>query len=105
MFCNHVERVPDIQFFLTSKVANDPALRNRVENASKRAAQYRQHVDQLRAGATVSVKSFEELADEASKFVDAFMKSRPPGAIISSGEDRRKDPRTPGGRSGREEWT
>ena len=106
MFCSHIERVPDIQRFLGAKVKEDAALRQRVEQAAKRAAKYRQHVDYLRKDASTPVSRFPDLIEEASRFVEAFQKSRRPSEGETPDIDRRKEPRTPGtGRTGREEWT
>src|SRR5712691_9013116 len=106
MFGSHIERVPDIQRFLGDKVKTDGAFRNRVEEASRRAGNYRQHVDDLRHTVPPLVQEFDPLIDEAAKFVEAFEKTRRTGEVVVSDSDRRKDSRTPGtGRSGREEWT
>jgi len=106
MFCSHIERVPDIQRFLAARVREDARFRERVEQASKRAGAYRQHVDYLRADGTPPAARFQDLIDETSRFVDAFQKSRRPTEGGAPDIDRRKEPRTPGtGRTGREEWT
>ena len=105
MFCSHIERVPDIQRFLGGKVKEDAAFRARVEQASKRATQYRQHVDYLRADAPAPAARFQDLTDETSRFVEAFQKTRRT-TDAAPDIDRRKEPRTPGtGHTGREEWT
>ena len=105
MFCSHIERIPDIQRFLAAKVKEDAAFRTCVEQASKRATKYRQHVDYLRADAASAVTRFQDVTDEATRFVEAFQKSRRT-TDTAPDLDRRKEPRTPGtGRTGREEWT
>src|SRR5204862_2210375 len=76
MFCSHIERIPDIQRFLAAKVKEDAAFRTCVEQASKRATKYRQHVDYLRADAASAVTRFQDVTDEATRFVEAFQKSR-----------------------------
>ena len=106
MFCSHIERIPDIQRFLGTRVKEDEALRARVEEASSRAAAYRQHIDYIRGDGLAPASKFEEIIDEAAGFVDAFQKSRHAKDAVVPEIDRRKDPRTPGtGRTGREEWT
>jgi beta-N-acetylhexosaminidase len=105
MFCSHIERVPDIQRFLAVKVKEDRDFRARVEEASGRAAKYRQHIDYLREEGLPPVPRFDDLLEETARFVDAFEKSRHAEAVASD-VDRRQDSRTPsGGRTGREEWT
>jgi hypothetical protein len=67
---------------------------------------YRQHIDRLRAAATESVTTFEDLVDEAARFVEAFTKTRGAHEVYVPEAERRKDSRDPrGGRTGREEWT
>jgi len=106
MFCSHIERIPDIQRFLGAKVKEDVAFRQRVEQASKRAAKYRQHVEYLRRDAAVTAARFQDVTDEAARFVDAFEKARRATESTAPDIDRRKEPRTSGtGRTGREEWT
>ncbi|HUJ14896.1 MAG TPA: beta-N-acetylhexosaminidase [Thermoanaerobaculia bacterium] len=106
MFCSHIERVPDIQNFLASKMKSDDAFRRRVQDASGRAATYRQHIDYLRRDASPSAARFEDLIDEAARFVEAFEAARPEHEVVVPDVDRRKNSRTPGtGRTGREEWT
>lgn len=103
MFCSHIERVPDIQRFLFEKMKSDVVFRQRVNEASTRAARYRQWVGRLRWNAPPPVQRFEELLDEASRFVEKFESTRQKAEVSASDEDRRKSSR--GGRTGREEWT
>jgi beta-N-acetylhexosaminidase len=106
MFCSHIERIPDIQRFLGTKVKEDEAFRARVEEASGRAARYRHHIDYIRRDGLPAASKFEEILDEAGRFADAFQKSRHATDAVVPEVDRRKDSRTPGtGRTGREEWT
>jgi len=96
--------VPDIERFLREKVKSDSAFRARVEEASMRAAQYSQHIDQLRA--IPPAPTFDDVIDEAARFVEAFQKAHSGHEPYVPEGERRKDPRTPGtGRTGREEWT
>jgi beta-N-acetylhexosaminidase len=105
LFCSHIERVPDIQRFLRSRIDEDPAISARFDDARARAERYRTHCESLRSAAPVAA-SFEQLIDEAVRFVEAFEKTRPPREGVPPDADRRKTSRTPGtGRSGREEWT
>jgi beta-N-acetylhexosaminidase len=106
MFCSHIERIPDIQRFLEQKVRVDSAFRARVEEASGRAERYRRHVARLRQNAPGPVATFQQLIDEATRFVETFTSTRHPHDIVVPDIERRKDSRTPGkGRTGREEWT
>jgi len=98
--------VPDIQDFLASKMKSDDAFRRRVEEASRRTRKYSQHIDYIRGEARPPVEKFDELIDEASRFVEAFQSARPEREVVVPDVDRRKNSRTPGtGRTGREEWT
>jgi len=106
MFCSHIERVPDIQNFLAAKMKSDDAFRRRVEGASRRAAKYRQHIDYIRGEASAPATLFDDVIDEAARFIDSFQAARPEHEVIIPESERRKNSRTPGtGRTGREEWT
>ena len=106
MFCSHIERIPDIQQFLGARVKDDKAFRIRVEDASRRAAAYRQHIDYVRRDGLPPAANFDDIVDETSRFVEAFQKARHGKDAVIPEVDRRKDSRTPGtGRTGREEWT
>ena len=106
MFCSHIERVPDIQNFLAKKMKSDDAFRRRVEGASRHAAKYRQHIDYIRGEASAPATRFDDVIDEAARFIDAFQAARPEHEVIIPESERRKNSRTPGtGRTGREEWT
>jgi len=106
MFCSHIERVPDIQRFLGTKMKEDSGFRARVEEASMRVGQHSQHIDYLRRDGLPPVSRFDDLIDEASRFVDVFQKTRHARDIVTPDADRRTGSRTPGtGRTGREEWT
>ena len=105
LYCSHIERMPEVLHYLSKRTATDPALRGRFEQAVGRAERYRQHCERLRAAAT-PVQSFDQLIDEAVKFLDEFQKTRPYREVVVPDSERRKGSRTPGsGRSGREEWT
>ena len=106
MFCSHIERIPDIQRFLGTRVKDDTAFRARVEDASRRASVYRQHIDYVRRDGLPPAVKFDDIIDESARFVDAFEKARRATDTITPDVDRRKDSRTSGtGRTGREEWT
>ncbi|HYS54568.1 MAG TPA: glycoside hydrolase family 3 N-terminal domain-containing protein [Thermoanaerobaculia bacterium] len=102
MFASHIERVPDIHRFLEARTRTDAILRSRVNEAAQRAAQYRQYVDHFRREAPPAT-SFEAVAEEVKRFVEAFEKTRGPHEVYVSEAEQRKKPR--GGRTGREEWT
>lgn len=104
MFCSAIERIPAIHEFLQRRTREDGSFRARAEDASRRAEAYRRHLDSLRRAAPPPPKRFEDLSEQAARFVEAFAKTRRPGEGAEG--DRRKEPRTPGtGRTGREEWT
>ncbi|HSP15010.1 MAG TPA: beta-N-acetylhexosaminidase [Thermoanaerobaculia bacterium] len=105
LFCSHIERVPEIQAYLRGRIAEDPSVRRRFDDARARGERYRAHCQSLRASAGPPVSSFDELIEESVRFGEAFEKTRPPREVLVPDDDRRKNPRTPGGRSGREEWT
>ena len=106
LFCNHIERVPDLQRYIREKAERDVAFGARIEQASRRARAYRQHVERVRKNAPPPVATFDEIIDEAVRFVEAFEKTRPARDVLVPDVDRRTNSRTPGkGRTGREEWT
>jgi len=106
LFCSHIERVPALQDYLDRRVAQDAVVRDRFDDAFTRCEAYRAHCDRLRAEGTGPVDSFDDLIDEAERFVTEFEKTRPHREIIIPDVDRRHNSRTPGkGRTGREEWT
>ena len=50
--------------------------------------------------------SFDEVIDEAVRFVEEFQRTRPEREIVIPEAERRQNSRMPGkGRTGREEWT
>ncbi len=106
LFCSHIERVPDLQRYIREKAERDVAFGARVEQASRRARAYQQHVERVRKNAPPPVATFDEIIDEAVRFVEAFERTRPARDVHVPDVDRRTSSRTPGkGRTGREEWT
>lgn len=106
LFCSHIERFPDIEKYLASRVRENSAVRARFEDARARAERYRTHCERIRKVGAPPVSSFKQLVDETVRFCDEFQATRPEGEVYVPAVDRRKNPRTPGtGRSGREEWT
>lgn len=105
LYCSHIERVPDLQHFFASRVKEDAAFRARFDEAAGRAERFRAHCDRLRAAAPPPLPSFRDVADEAARFVETFLAARPPREDATPDADRRQNPRKPGGRTGREEWT
>ncbi|HKO01257.1 MAG TPA: glycoside hydrolase family 3 N-terminal domain-containing protein, partial [Thermoanaerobaculia bacterium] len=104
MFCSHIERVPEIQQFLAAKVKEDGDFRARVEEAAGRGAKYSQHIDYIRREGLPPAAKFDDVLEEASRFVETFERTR--REVVTADTDRRKGSRTPGtGRTGREEWT
>ena len=105
LFCSHIERMPDVQRYLERRVKEDAAVRRRFDEAFERAEVYRAHCEKLRAAAGAGVGKFEDLLDETARFCDEFELTRPSRDPVLLDYERRKGPRHPGGRSGREEWT
>ena len=105
LFCSHIERVPDLQRYLRSRVREDAKVRARFEEAVRRCETYRAHCERLRSAAT-PLASWDEVIDEAVRFVEEFQRTRPERDVVVPDVDRRQGPRMPGkGRTGREEWT
>jgi hypothetical protein len=71
-----------------------------------RAEAYRAHCNRLRAAAGPPARAFDDLIEEAVRFIERFQATRPPREIYVPDSERRKGPRMPGkGHTGREEWT
>jgi beta-N-acetylhexosaminidase len=105
LFCSHIERIPDLQRHLRQRFNDDPKVRARFEEATRRCDAYRAHCDRLRAAAP-RAESFDDVIDEAARFVEAFQAARPEGHVVVPEIDRRHGSRVPGkGKTGREEWT
>ena len=105
LFCSHIERIPDLQTFIARRVMHDDKVKARFSEAIRRCDEYRAHCDRLRAAAPVPA-SWDEVIDEAVRFVEEFERTRPEREVFVPDVDRRKTGRTPGkGRTGREEWT
>jgi beta-N-acetylhexosaminidase len=101
LFCSDVERVPDLQRFLAGRVNDDAAVRARFTEAVARGERYRQHCQSLRDAAPEPLPSFDDVLDEAARFLDAFTAVHPEHAanLVDAHGSRGK------GRTGREEWT
>jgi beta-N-acetylhexosaminidase len=105
LICSHIERIPNVQRYLSKRCEEDAQFRARVDEAKGRAERYREHCNQLRAAAGPPPRHFDELIEEAIRFVDAFRQTRTHEVVVPD-VDRRQGSRHPGtGRSGREEWT
>jgi len=102
LYCSHIERVPQIQSHLHARVSGDDRYRTRFEEAMRRCEAHRAHCERLRTAAP-AVPSFEEVVDEAARFIEEFERTRPHRDVIVPDVDRRKSSRDP--RTGREEWT
>ena len=101
LFCSHIERVPDLQSHLERRVNEDANIRARFEEAEARCERYRKHCERLRSEASAPA-SFDEVLDDAARFVEEFEKTRPHREIVVPDVERRKNDRK---RTGREEWT
>ncbi len=105
LFCSHIERVPDLQSYLRRRMEEDDAVRARFAEAVRRCDIYRDHCERLRSAAPAP-SSWDDVLDEAVRFVEDFQSARPETSGVVPEVDRRKNERTPGkGRTGREEWT
>ena len=102
LFCSHIERVPDLQRYLRRRVEEDGRVRARFDEALGRCEKYRAHCEQLRAAAPPP-SSFDEVLDEAARFIEEYERTRPHREILVPDVERRKNDRKP--RTGREEWT
>lgn len=105
LFCSHVERMPDLQEFITRRVNEDSQVRRRFEDAVARGERYRAHCQRLRELAVPAPGTFEEILEETTRFCDEYERTRPYRESSSPDVDRRRGPRRPPGRTGREEWT
>ena len=102
LFCSHIERIPDLQRYLARRVDEDEHVRARFTEAAERCDRYRAHCERLRTAAPALPK-FDDVIDEAARFVEEYERTRPHREIIVPDVDRRKSTRNP--RTGREEWT
>lgn len=106
LFCSHIERVPELQQHLSEKAKSDAAFGARFADACKRGDRYRAHVSRLREAAPAPVETFDDVIDEAIRFVTKLEETRPHREVFVPDSERRKQGRMPRkGRTGREEWT
>ncbi len=98
LFCSHIERIPELQQYLRRRVNEDAAVRARFDEARARGDRFRDHCNRLRAEAGAPPRHFDEVIEEAIRFVEAFRVTRRGAAVLEA-------PATGTGRSGREEWT
>lgn len=105
LFCSHIERVPDLQQYLSDRVSSDANVRARFTEAARRCDAFRAHCDSLRAASTAPA-TWDAVVDETERFVEVFERTRPHREVVIPDSERRKGSRQPGkGRTGREEWT
>lgn len=101
LFCSHIERVPDLQKYLRTRVNERTAIRARFEEAGERCEAYRAHCERLRSVAPPAVGSFGQIAGQLTQFLEVFEQARLRGA-----EGQRTSSDTKGrGPTGGEEWT
>jgi beta-N-acetylhexosaminidase len=106
LFCSHIERIPELQRAMSDLGKTNSAVAARVAEAHGKAMKFREHIARLRRNALTSAKSFDDVIDEAARFVAKFEETRPHREVFIPDSERRKQGRTPGkGRTGREEWT
>lgn len=105
-FCSHIERVPDLKQHLRALADNNAEFRARFEQAIAHGERYRAHIARIRGAAPPPVEQFDDLIDEAERFVEELNRTRPQRPPVIPEEERRHGSRSPGtGRTGREEWT
>ncbi|MBV9186945.1 MAG: hypothetical protein JO093_15120, partial [Acidobacteria bacterium] len=105
-FCSHIERIPELQRSMKHFGTTSTAVAARVAEAHAKAQKFRDHIARLRANASAVAKSFDDVIDEAIRFVAKLEETRPHREVFIPESERRKQGRTPGkGRTGREEWT
>jgi beta-N-acetylhexosaminidase len=102
LFCSHIERIPDLQRYLARRVKEDARVRARFNEAAERCERYRAHCERLRA-AVPAPATFDDVLDEADRFVEEYERTRPHREVVVPDVERRKSSRKP--RTGREEWT
>ncbi|HEX7678338.1 MAG TPA: glycoside hydrolase family 3 N-terminal domain-containing protein [Thermoanaerobaculia bacterium] len=106
LFCSHIERIPELQATMNEMVKGNTALAARVAEARGKVAAFRQHIARLRQNAEPPAATFDDVIDEAIRFIEKLDLTRPHRDIYMPDVERRKGVRMPGkGRSGREEWT
>ncbi|HUP59548.1 MAG TPA: glycoside hydrolase family 3 N-terminal domain-containing protein [Thermoanaerobaculia bacterium] len=105
LFCSHIERIPDLHTSLARRVLESRAVRARLEEAVRRCDGYRAHCRRLR-DAAAPVESWDEVVEEAARFVDELERTRPEHEVVVPDVERRENDRKPvKGKTGREEWT
>jgi beta-N-acetylhexosaminidase len=106
LFCSHIERIPELQRSMKHFGESSSAIAARVAEAHGKAQKFRDHIARLRSNAIPPAKSFDEVIDEAIRFIAKLEETRPHREVFIPDSERRKQGRTPGkGRTGREEWT
>jgi beta-N-acetylhexosaminidase len=106
LYCSHVERIPDLQRHIASRVKEGSAARIRFEEAVGRGERFRDHCERVRAAAPPPLPTWDDVIDEASRFVDELEATRSARGITVPDVDHREGTRKPAaGRTGREEWT
>src|SRR5450432_3134789 len=81
LFCSHIERFPDIEKYLASRVRENSAVRARFEDARARAERYRAHCERIRKAGAPPASLFKQLVDETVKFCDEFQATIPEGEV------------------------
>ena len=94
LFCSHIERVPELQRYISEKAKRSPDLGARIADAGRKAESFRAHIAKLRQNAEPPAATFREVLDEAAQFVEKM------GETIQVPRGM-----TGKGRTGREEWT
>ena len=102
LFCSHIERVPDLQSYLIERVQSNLKVHTRFDEAMARCDAFREHCNRLR-DASKPAASWDEVVDEAERFIEEFERTRPHREVVIPDSERRKHTRKP--RTGREEWT
>jgi beta-N-acetylhexosaminidase len=104
-FCSHIERVPDLKRHLRTLAETDAKFRARFDQAIAHGERYRAHIARLRAAAPPPVARFNDLIDEAVRFVEELNRTRAPHEPVIPDEERRHGARSPAaGGTGRGGW-
>src|SRR5258708_8251858 len=64
LFCNQIERIPDIDRYLDERIRRDATFAARCAEARERAERFRAHCGRLRASAPPPLHSFNRVLDE-----------------------------------------
>ena len=97
LFCSHIERVPELQRAHERIAENEHRHRRaRRRGASESASVPRAHRASARRTPSRPPQVFDDVIDEAIRFVDKLEQTRPHREVFIPDSERRKQGRTPG---------